>query len=67
MSLYQVYQALLCEHMFDRPAEPRDSTSILKALAGKLDIKKLTKYSKTCLKLPLKKKTKNWFSRQIIT
>ena len=24
------------------------------------------KYSKTCLKRPLKKKTKNWFSRPII-
>ena len=24
-------------------------------------------YSKTCLKWPLKKKTKNWFSRPIIT
>ena len=31
-----------------------------------LDMKKGLKYSKTCLKRPHKKKTKNWFSRPII-
>ena len=35
-------------------------------LMGSSTYRKIFVYSKTCLKRPLKKKTKNWFSRPII-
>ena len=38
--VYQVYQAQLREFILNRLAEPLDSTTSLKALPGKLDIKR---------------------------
>ena len=56
----QVYQARLQERMLNRSAEPRDSTTFLKALLGSLAIQQA--FSKPCLVNLISKDTHLVFS-----